>query len=222
MKKSVVYYTDHRLPTDLAALCRDQLVRAAGDAEIVTVGLNRAPDFGRPFFTVFAERGILTMHAQILSGLMLARGDVVFLCEHDVLYSPSHFDFVPLHSDTFYYNVNVLHVRWPDGYAVAWDDCQQVSGLCAGRELLLDYYSKRIAQIEREGFNRHYEPGLKQTVGGQRVENWKSEMPNLDIRHGNNLTRSKWSINDFRNKRYAAGWREMAKAPGWDEIMRPQ
>ena len=219
MKKSIVYYTDHCLPADLAALCRDQLVRTAGDAEIVTVGLNKPADFGNTTFTVFTERGVLAMLVQILTGLELAQGDYVFLAEHDVYYYPAHFDFIPLRNNTFYYNINVLHVRWPDGYAVAWDDCQQVSGLCAHRELLLDYYRARIAQIEREGFNRHYEPGLKQTVGGQRVENWKSEMPNLDIRHGKNLTRSKWSVADLRNQKYAKGWREMAKAPGWDEIM---
>lgn len=223
MHKSIVYYTDHALPPALYAVCRDRLMRAAPDIEIVTVGLNKECDFGHPRFILSFERGILAMHKQILTGLQLARGDVVFLCEHDVYYHPSHFTYTPLHSDTFCYNVSVLHVRWPDGYAVAWDDCQQVSGLCASRELLIGYYSQRIAQIERDSstgslFNRHYEPGLKQTVGGQRVENWKSEQPNLDIRHGGNLTPSKWSPADFRNQKYSVGWREMMKAPDWDAI----
>ena len=218
MHKSIVYYTDNRLLGDLATLCRNQLVRAADKTEIVYVSLGMAIGF-HPTVIIQAKRGILTMHEQICEGLINATGDYIFLAEHDVCYHPSHFDFVPLRDDTFYYNINMWHVRWPDGYAVAWDDCQQVSGLCASRELLLDYYQQRIAQIEREGFNRHYEPGLKQTVGGQRVGNWKSEMPNLDIRHGGNLTKSKWSPTDFRNARYAVGWREMPKAPGWDEIM---
>jgi len=218
MRKSIIYYTDNRLPDNLAALCRNQLICAAGDIEIIYVSLGMAVGFW-PTVIIQAERGILTMHRQILAGLEAAQGDCIFLAEHDVYYHPSHFDFVPLRPDIFYYNINMIHVRWPDGYAVAWDDCQQVSGLCASRELLLDYYQQRIAQIEREGFNRHYEPGLKQAVGGQRVENWKSEMPNLDIRHGGNLTRSKWRTADFRNQRYTKGWREMAKTPGWDEIV---
>ena len=216
--RSVVYYTDHCLPTMLAGLCQEQLQRAA-NAEIVAVGLNRLAWFGDKNIFFPGERGILTMHKQILAGLEAAQGDIVFLCEHDVFYSPSHFEFSPPDENTFCYNTNVLHVRWPDGYAVAWDDCQQVSGLCASRELLLDYYRQRIAQIERDGFNRHYEPGLKQTVGGQRVENWKSEHPNLDIRHGGNLTPSKWSPDDFRNAKYAKGWREMPQAPDWDAIV---
>ena len=158
------------------------------------------------------------MHKQILAGLEKATGDYVFLAEHDVFYHPSHFDFVPLREDTFYYNIHVWHVRYPDGHAVFYD-AQQVSGLCASRKLLLDFYRQRIIQLKHDGPNRHYEPGLKQTVGGQRVENWKSEMPNLDIRHSGNLTPSKWSPADFRNQKYAIGWREMAKAPGWDEIV---
>ena len=209
MHNGFVYYTDDQLNP----VIRDLVLASIHAGSELMDGVRIYPlDDEKP--------GVLTMHRQILRGLESLGGfDVIFLCEHDVIYHPSHFDFVPLRSDTFYYNVNVLHVRWPDGYAVAWDDCQQVSGLCASRELLLDYYRQRIAQIEHEGFNRHYEPGLKQTVGGQRVENWKSEMPNLDIRHGGNLTKSKWSPMDFRNARYAVGWREMDKAPGWDEIV---
>lgn len=215
---SIVYYTDHGLPPALAILCHEQLQHAAGDSEIITVGLNEPVPFGEKLW-LRGERGVMAMHRQIFSGLLQASGDTVFLAEHDIFYHPSHFAFVPLRSDTFYYNVNVVHVRWPDGYAVAWDDCQQVSGLCASRELLLDYYRQKIAQLEREGFNRHYEPGLKQSVGGQKVENWRSEQPNLDIRHGGNLTKSKWSVADFRNQQYARGWREFEKYPGWDEIV---
>lgn len=214
---SIVYYTDHHLPPDLAQVCRRQLLRAAGGLEILAVALNKPTGFGA-MITLMAERGILTMHRQILMGLDRAAGDYVFMCEHDVYYSPTHFTFVPARDDTYYYNVNVVHARWPDGKAVYWDNCQQVSGLCASRALLLDYYTQRIAQIERDGFNRHYEPGLHQTVGGQRVENWKSGEPNIDIRHGKNLTPSKWAVTDFRNPRNAQGWQELGRAPGWESI----
>lgn len=216
---SIVYYTDHHLPLDLAHTCRRQLLRAADGTEIVTVALNKPAGFGA-MITLAAERGILTMHRQILIGLDRAAGDYVFMCEHDVYYHASHFSFVPPRDDTFYYNVNVIHARWPDGFAVYWDNCQQVSGLCASRALLTDYYTARIAQIERDGFNRHYEPGLKQTVGGRRVENWQSESPNLDIRHDKNLTPSKWRPSHFRNPSNARGWRELGTAPGWSDVVK--
>lgn len=216
MPSSVVYYTDHGLPAELAALCAAQLQAAAGSAEIVTVGLGKPAAFGDERLTLLAERGILTMHRQILAGLEAAAGPLVFLCEHDVLYHPSHFEMGAdtFRTDAFYYNTNVWHTRYPDGHSVYYD-ARQVSGLCADRDLLIDYYARRIAQIELDGFNRHYEPGLRQTVGGQVVIDRRSACPNLDIRHGHNLTQSKWSVSDFRELRYARGWRESDTVAGW-------
>ena len=216
MRKSVVYYTDFSAPPELMALCTAQLQAAAGDAEIITVGLNKSAGFGvRLIF--HGERGIQAMHAQILLGLTRASGDIVYMCEHDVLYHPSHFRGDVSQDDIFYYNANVWHARYPDGHAVYYD-AQQVSGLCASRALLIDFYTARLAQVKSDGHNRHYEPGLKQTVGGQKVENWYSAFPNIDVRHGANLTGSKWSPADFRNPRYAAGWRETDSLPGWGRL----
>jgi hypothetical protein len=157
------------------------------------------------------------MHKQILAGLERITDDYVFFAENDVLYHRSHFDFMPPRDDTFYYNSNVWKVRYSDGHAVWTDDLHQTSGLCAAHSILLDFYRKRVKQIEREGFNRHYEPGSKQIVGVQRVESWTSEFPNIDIRHDKTITRSKWSPDEFRNKRYAKGWREASSIDGWGQ-----
>lgn len=69
------------------------------------------------------------------------------------------------------------------------------------------------------GFNRHYEPGIHQTVGSDKVANRLSALPNIDIRHDNNITRSKWSPAEFRNPKYARGWRETdAPIEGWGQL----
>jgi hypothetical protein len=167
------------------------------------------------------ERGALMMHCQILKGLLASTARYVFLCESDVLYHPSHFDFRPFREDVFYYNVHVWKVWYEDGLAVWTDDLQQVSGCVASRALLIDFYDRRIAQIERDGFNRHYEPGIKQTVyprmrgGVYGVENYQSEYPNLCIRHEANLTRSKRAPGEFRDAKYAKGWMETRDIGGW-------
>jgi hypothetical protein len=216
----MVYYTDSVLDEAIAAPVRAQLatIGAERGLPIVTAALGRRLSFGTKNIRFHShKRGVVTMLRQILAGLENSSADYVFLTEHDVLYHPSHFDFAPARDDTFYYNVNVWHVRYPDGHAVRWDDCQQVSGCCASRALLLDFYRARLAQVERDGFNRHYEPGLKQTVGGQRVENWQAAYANLDIRHGANLTPSKWSTADFRNA--VTGWQETDELPGWGRLV---
>ena len=213
---SIVYYTDNRLPVEIYRLCRDKLALAAGAIPVYTVGLNAPAGFGQQV-VLYGEHGVLMMHRQIYAGLLECKPGPVFLAEHDVIYHPTHFRFVPLRLDTFYYNVNVWHARYPDGHCVYYD-AQQVSGLCADRDLLIDFYGRRTAQIERDGHNRHYEPGLRQSVGGQRVENWQSALPNIDVRHGVNLTASKWSPNDFRNRKYAEGWQEADDLPGWGRV----
>lgn len=214
MRKAALYYTCNTHDPLIEEACRAQLDIARGGLELGTV--SRQPiQFGDWNIVVDQPRSPLTMHRQILAGLRRLSADVVFLCESDVLYHPSHFAAWPEDGDTFLYNTNVWRARWPDGFAVWTDNLEQVSGLCADRKLLLEFYEQRVRQIEAEGFNRHFEPGRKQTVGGRRVARWQSEWPNLDIRHGHTLTRSKWSPGEFRNPQYAAGWREATAVPGW-------
>lgn len=218
----IVYYTCNTHRAEIETACREQLKKAG--LPITSVSLNKKIDFGDTRIVMEGERGAVMMHRQILAGLEACKAKTVFLCESDVLYHPSHFDFWPKREDVFYYNTNVWRMRYPDGLAVWTDDLQQVSGLCASRELLIDFYRKRLAQIEAEGFNRHYEPGIKQTVyprmrgGKYGVENRQSEYPNVCIRHDANLTASKWKPEEFRDKRYAKGWREAYQVDGWGDM----
>jgi hypothetical protein len=184
------------------------------------VSVSRSPlGYGQKTIVIHGERGVETMHRQIVAGLKAIESDVVFMCEHDVLYHPSHFEFTPSRQDVFYYNTNVWKLRYDDGHAVWTDDLQQVSGLCAWREMLLEYYSKRLVKLWVDGWDRHYEPGPK--TGNYRTENWQSPHCNLDIRHGRNQTRSKWKPSEFRNQRYAKGWRETDDIlPGWGKTGR--
>lgn len=196
--------------------CRCQLDLARGDIPLVAVGLQPF-DYGDMTVVLPLRPGPLTLHKQILAGLEQCQGDVVFFCENDVLYHPSHFEFEPKMHRTFHYNTNVWRVRYSDGHAVWTDDLQQTSGLCADRDLLLAHYQRRVAEIQERGFDRHYEPGRK--TGPHGTCNWQSRYPNLDIRHDKNMTKSKWSPEEFRNKRYAKGWKEMdGELPGWGNV----
>lgn len=209
-KRAILYYTDGRLAPDIMRACQAQLKKAG--LPIICVSLVPT-DFGDIRIHMQAERGVLTLFRQIVAGLEATDADVIYMAEHDNLLHPSHFEFTPPREDTFYYNTNVWRVRYPDGHAVWTDDLQQVSGMCAYRELILRFYKERIAKIERDGFDRHYEPSWK--TGDWKTENWTSPVPNLDIRHPQTMTRSKWSPAEYRNQRYAKGWKEGAEVPGW-------
>ena len=122
-------------------------------------------------------------------------------------------------NDKYYYNINVWKVDYKTGHALHYD-CQQTSGLCANRELLIQHYRERVRRVEAEGFTRRmgFEPGThgrKERVDDYRAESWKSEYPNVDIRHDKNLTPSRWKKEQFRNQRYTKGWKESDEVPGW-------
>ena len=231
-KKAIVYYTDNRLDEKLMDACQKQLRKAAGDIPIIATSL-KGTGFGDQNIMLNEERGYLTMFKQILAGLEATDADVIFFAEHDVMYHPSHFDYIPEGEDRYWYNENVWKVRVEDGHALHYL-CQQTSGLCAYRPLLLRHYQERVRRTEEKfaelGDSRDYrrfirrqgfEPGThgrEERVDDFKAKSWKSEYPNIDLRHEHNLTPSRWSQDEFRNKRYCKGWTEAEEVPGWGKM----
>ena len=207
--KSVIYYTCNTHRPEIDELCRQYLARV--NLPIITVSLNKDLDFGDTRIVMHGERSPLMMHQQILAGLEACHTQYAFLIESDVLYHPSHFEFTPKRDDVFYFNVNVWKQRWPEHHYVWTDNCQQVSGMSASTSLLLNFFRTRVKEVDEKGFDRHYEPR------GPR-ENYLSSVPNICIRHNHNLTQSKWSPQDYRNQKYAQGWKEATSVPGWPQI----
>lgn len=138
----------------------------------------------------------------------IAQSSIVHNCEHDVLYHPSHFKFTP-EDNSFYYNRNWYKVR-KDGTVVTWE-ADQVSGLCVYRDVAIEFYKKRLENFGN--FDRKYEP-----MSGKGSKNWYSDYPNIDVRHDKNLTKSKWSLDDFRDKSTSKGFRkiDISEIPGWN------
>lgn len=224
-KKGIVYYTCNVHKPEIDEAARQQLTKAKGNIELVAVSLNKELDFGDQRITMTGEKSPIQMHKQVLAGLEKSTAEIVFLCESDVLYHPSHFDFVPPRKDVFYYNEHTYKVNYDTRQTVFYYT-KQVSGCCAYRELLLEFFRKRIEIIERDGFNRHYEPGQKSTNAGIFPESkggaygsarYMSEFPNVDIRHDNNISRSKWRPEDFRDPNACQGWKEVTEIPGWGD-----
>lgn len=223
-RKCALYYTCNSHDPTLELAARKNLKRATNGHEIGCVALQRT-DFGDWTIVLDREKSGGTMHYQILAGLERSNADYVFLCESDVFYHSSHFDFIPPDERVFWYNTNVWRIRYNDGHAVRTANLQQVSGICASRRLLLHHYRKRVQLIEKNGGifdvkRMAYEPGTRGRFGDEKIANWSSPFPNLDITgHGNTLTTPHFSIDSFRNKKYAEGWQETDEAlPGWPKI----
>jgi glycosyltransferase involved in cell wall biosynthesis len=227
VSKGIIYYTDNQLDLGIMKACQEQLLKSVNGHRIVSVSLQPL-DFGNNI-TLPLERGILTMFKQILTGLEELDCDTIFFCEHDVLYHPSHFDFVPTARDKYYYNRNTWKLRIEDGHALSYE-CGQTSGLCAYRDLLVQHYKQRVKNTQEKwdelGGNTYqfrqfvraqgFEPGTHhrpESVDQLDFEYWDSALPNIDVRHSSNLTPNRWSKDQFRRK--PRTWVESDEIPGW-------
>lgn len=224
VSKGIVYYTDNELDEKIMKTCQNQLKKAADQRRIVSVSLKKI-DFGDNI-TMPLERGPLTMFKQILAGLKALDTDVVFLCEHDVLYHPDHFNFTPPRDDVYYYSQSVWQLRSSDGFAVKYD-CKRLSQLCANREFLIKHYEARIKQCEAGRFSRRmgYEPGShnrEERVDDFASDIWSSVSPNVDIKHDKNTTANRWKQSEFRSQKNCQNWQEIKdwKVPGWNNLNR--
>jgi len=238
--KGILYYTDNELDKKIADKCRKQLMKVESDTlPIVSVSL-KPIEFGENISFPW-KRGYLTCAKQIVAGLELLETDVVFFCEHDVLYHPSHFDFTPTSPDNYYYNMNSWMLRADDGHCLYYDH-RSLSGMCCYRKTALHHFKERVKKIEalekeaegtgkvkstksgleiplREGIHRlGFEPGTHNRP--ERIDNlgckdYRSEWPNVDIKHGHNLTRNRWKIEEFRDKSVSKSWKEAEEIPYW-------
>lgn len=209
VSKGIIYYTDSRLPDNIAEPVRAQLETIG--LPIVSSSL-RALDFGKNIVAP-GPRGYLSMFQQILACLEASDADVIYFCEHDVLYPKEHFDFIPPTKDRFYYDLNWWKIR-ADGLAVHWD-AVQVSGLVCYRELAIEFYKDRIASFDPKNFDRKFEPTVEAGY-----ETFRASVPHVDIRHETNLTYNKWKLEHFRKKETAVNFESSTvdKIDGWGDL----
>lgn len=234
MTKGIVYYTDNRLDgirlrefnTEIFPLVQSLILKSG--LPIVSVSL-KPINFGKNI-VLDLEPSVLTMTKQILAGLEAIDTEYVFFCEHDILYHPSHFTFNPPEKDVFYYNVNGWKWDYRNKRVVTHDHMVGLYGLCASREKLTEHFKKKLAVIYERGYDKlisrnpkwirimGYEPGKPIRKGGisnDRLEEWRSEYPNINIRHRRTITPTKMDLVDFIHK--PTGWKESTIDQIWHE-----
>jgi hypothetical protein len=75
--------------------------------------------------------------------------------------------------------------------------------------------------VEKEGkYDRAigFEPGchtFPRGIDEFRAKRYMSEFPNIDLRHGKNLTKSRWSKDQFRSQKHCKGWTMADEVEGW-------
>ena len=227
--KSIIYYTDNRIDKPIIPVCQKQLLKAK--LSIVSCSL-KPINFGKNIVLEDKKRSYPTMVTQIIMALENSTADYVFFCEHDILYHPSHFDFTPTRNNIFYYNINNWRWDYPKDRLIQYDGLTSLSMLCVYRELALNHYRRREKKIEEWGLDKirsreprwarlwGYEPGTKKKrrrgFSDEDSTRWKSEYPNIDIRHSRTFSKPKTTLDSFKYP--PTGWQEttLDQIPGWD------
>ena len=212
VKKGIVYYTCNQIEERFLVAGRKLLEKTG----IPIVSVSQYPiNFGKNI-VMDLQRSNISMFRQILKGIEESDAEIIYLCEHDVLYHQSHFDFIPSRPDVFYYNQNRWAVDTKTGKAIFYKT-KCPSHLVGYRSLLLEYYRERLKIIEKEGFKSKigYAPprGVEKEGWGTKI--YMSEHPNVDLRHNNNLTPNRFKKEDFSSGRARKGWKESDSIPSW-------
>ena len=226
-----IFYTDNRPKEFILEKCR-QTLRENCPYPIVSVSLHKPIDLGKNICITDRERSYPTMLFQIVTALKALDTDIVYFLEHDLLYSRSHFDFTPPTDYIYYYNLN--NYRWSvkEDFAVSYDGLHSLSGLCCYRKTALKHFQDRLDYVESKGWDKDrareprwgrvmgYEPGTKPRRRGgfsdETFEVWRSEFPNIDIRHRHTFSSPKTSLSDFKHP--PVNWKEvkLEEIPYWN------
>lgn len=221
--KSIIFYTDSRIKDPIKSMVEKSIL----DSNLPIVSSSLQPLNLGNNEVMKAERCYPTMVRQIISCLERSRTEVVFFCEHDVIYSKSHFDFTPEKDNIFYYNTNNWRWDYPKERYVTYDRLVSLSSLCVNRQFALEHYKRRLAAIQREKHDHHekgepdwvrkmgYEPGTKKVKRGGFSDDdfdiWRSTEPLIDIRHDQTFSPRKVNLSDFKHP--PLNWREKYERP---------
>ena len=194
----IVYYTDSKLEPRLAAAVRKHLKKMAGPIPIISVS-QEPLNFGKNICVGEKPRSVMSMFEQQLAGLKAApEGSIIYLCEHDIFYHSSHFAFIPPTKKHCWFNTNRYHHRFGmDSFLKARGKRAYSQGV-AYREMLIPHFETRIA--ERGKIKIHIP-----------FHNFESSRPNVDIRHGANLTPDSHYKRDW----IGSNLKGIYNLPGW-------
>jgi len=224
-RKGIIYYTDNIIGEPIRTFVRNSIKASGLPVTSCSLKLIRFGDN----IVVDGRRSYPTMVKQILTALEHSKAKYVFFCEHDVLYHPTHFEFVPPGDDKYYYNLNNWRWDYPKNRAIQYDGLTSLSMMCCNRKLAINHYKLRMTLIKDHKLDEirsreprwarrfGYEPGTKLKrrggVSDEKHETWWSSEPNIDIRHKRTFSSPKISLSAFKHK--PTGWKETSIKEIW-------
>jgi len=215
MIKTVLYLTDNSIDENLLLFCQERLKKECFDIPIISVS-QKPINFGKNICVGNIGRSWMSLYKQILAGLELCETDYIGIAEHDCLYNAAHIKYIPTSDNIFFYNHNCWLVDSMTGIYSYWPHRFALSQLVCHRDLLkkstIEIMNLLMMGLKvSKGMKWYGEPGLvsdtykvfveadsgrssqlqrylKKYVSEYKSKSFKTEKPNIDIRHGKNFT----------------------------------
>jgi hypothetical protein len=147
-------------------MVQDKLVIAAEGKPIISVS-QKPIEFGLNICVGDIGRSHLSMYKQMWAGGKEASTEFISLAEHDCLYTPEHFNWIPPEPDVFYYNVNHWFVQANGSRTGEYSYMRRrvLSMLICGRDIFLKAVSEKVWMLEhgwmiKKGVAGACEPGV--------------------------------------------------------------
>lgn len=163
---TIIYYTDNSLEPDFAERVQRELIKAAEGKHIISVS-QKPMDFGDNLCLGEIGRSHHSLFTQTMVGAKAADTRYMALAEHDCMYTPEHFNWIPPDDKHFYYNVNHWYVQWNNRRSgeYSYQRRKVMSMLICDRELYLRAIAEKIRMLEtgfeiRKGQPGACEPGV--------------------------------------------------------------
>jgi len=214
---TLVYYSDNHPDANILDACKNSVLKCMEQYGYPIISVTHKPvDFGQNIVVDF-ERSVLSMYKQILIGLETAETEYIFQIEHDLLYHPSHFSYIP-ENGSYYFDRNLWRLDVDTGKAVFYQ-ADVPSMMCAKRSLLIEHYKLKVDYITEHGHTSSlgFSPpkGIPKEMRIGKAKTYVSEYPCIDLRHDKTFTRRRMSLEQFRNK--PQDWKEADVIPGWGQ-----
>jgi hypothetical protein len=183
---TALFYSNDLEHSQVVEYCLHRLAAQVGDSgELITVTWSPLRCLGPHHVRVEwpdREGSHRTLFRQILAGLDRASHELVFLCEHDVLYPAEYFHEMagPVAEHGIVANRHVIHLS-PAGFFPADRSINFLSNVAGRRQLLQSMISAKLGELAA-GKLVFAEPQ------GDEIRTIFCSNPVADIRHGRNLT----------------------------------
>jgi hypothetical protein len=192
MKKVIVYFTDSRLEESLDNAVRAQIVKASNGIPIISV-TQKPLDFGKNICVGMKPRCYLSLYEQLLTGVKAAEKDsLIYLCEHDVFYNPTHFEYIPPRKNKIYYNLNRYYWTLNAGFFLNAIGKRALSQAVGYKDVLVAHAKEQVWARRKNIASPCFGP----------FKNFESRHPNVDIRHGGNFSIFGKFAKSHRSRRY--------------------